>query len=204
MNEKVAQALRKGKEIAVPLCIKGKELALTGYAKGNELMDKVSFLQKPLHKKIVWGVLGVVALWLLLLIGGGDSVDTSTPEGVAITYLRAHTNGDVLKCCKYDGAPTQIYSYYGYTPPDDELKEQRLKDAKNSLEELRKAWLDLGLKGCSIKAIAVEEGSSEYEKFVTLEISHKGEKFRPRVSLHQESEGWKVCFVWLNRDKINH
>ena len=73
MNEKLAQALQKGKEIAVPLCIKGKELALTGYAKGNELMDKVSFLQKPLHKKIVWGVLGIVFIWMLLPAGEKSS-----------------------------------------------------------------------------------------------------------------------------------
>ena len=73
MNEKVAQALQKGKEIAVPLCIKGKELALTGYAKGNELMDKVSFLQKPLHKKIVWGMLGIlVVMGVWTVVGGSD------------------------------------------------------------------------------------------------------------------------------------
>ena len=75
MNEKVAHALQKGKEIAVPLCLKGKELALKGYAKGNELMDKVSFLQKPLHKKIVWGVLGLVFLWMLMPSGCGRSSD---------------------------------------------------------------------------------------------------------------------------------
>ena len=44
MNEKLAQALQKGKEIAVPLCIKGKELALTGYAKGNELKEFLRLL----------------------------------------------------------------------------------------------------------------------------------------------------------------
>ncbi len=79
MNEKVAQALQKGKEIAVPLCAKGKEMALRGYAKGNELMDKVSFLQKPLHKKIVWGVLGVAVLMALSSFWGGKS-DYSDPR----------------------------------------------------------------------------------------------------------------------------
>ena len=201
MNEKVKQALQKGKEIATTICIKAKALALQGYTKGNELMDKVSFLQKPLHKKIVWGVLGFVLLWVVIPFGGGDTVDTSTPEGVAIAYFRAYTNGDVLEWCKYDDAPTQTYSYYRYTPPDDDLKAQRLKDAKDSLEELRNAWLGLGLKGCSIKAVSVEEGSSEYEKFVTLEVKHKGEKFRPRISLHKGDMDWKVCFCWLNRDE---
>ena len=74
MNEKVAQVLQKGKEIAVPLCTKGKAIALTGYAKGNELMDKVSFLRNSLHKKIVWGAMGLVVLWIIIPSGGnGDS-----------------------------------------------------------------------------------------------------------------------------------
>ena len=200
MNEKVAQVLQKGKEIAMPICLKCKTLALQGYAKGNEMMDKVSFLQKPLYKKIVWGAMGVVALWVVLP-GIGESVDLSTPEGVAIASLRAYTNGDVLEWCKYSGAPTQTYAYYEYTPPEDEWKEQRLKDARDRLEELKKAWLDLGLKGCSIKPISVEDGSSEYEKFVTLEVSHKGEKFRPTISLHKGDNGYKTCFFWLNRDE---
>ena len=73
MNEKVAQVLQKGKEIAMPICLKCKSLALQGYAKGNEMMDKVSFLQKPLHKKIVWGALGVVLLWIVFPSGGSSS-----------------------------------------------------------------------------------------------------------------------------------
>lgn len=59
-------------EIAKPLCIKGKVLALQGYAKGNEVMDKVSFLQKPLHKKIVWSVIGFVLLWIVFPSGNGS------------------------------------------------------------------------------------------------------------------------------------
>ena len=59
-------------EIAKPLCIKGKVLALRGYAKGNEMMDKVSFLQKPLHKKIVWSVIGFVLLWIVFPSGNGS------------------------------------------------------------------------------------------------------------------------------------
>ena len=63
-------------EIAKPLCIKGKALALQGYAKGNELMDKVAFLQKPLHKKIVWGVIGLMLLWIVFPSGDNDSIGT--------------------------------------------------------------------------------------------------------------------------------
>ena len=75
MNEKVKQALQKGKEIIALICIKAKALALQGYAKGNELMDRVSFLQKPLHKKIVWCVLGLLALWIVFPTGSSDYRD---------------------------------------------------------------------------------------------------------------------------------
>jgi len=106
MNEKLAQALQKGKEIAVPLCIKGKELALTGYAKGNELMDKVSFLQKPLHKKIVWGVLGVVLIWIMLPSGGGSG-----------------SNGLVLKEADFKAESSSKEMFYVKNGKDDGLKE---------------------------------------------------------------------------------
>ena len=73
MNEKVTQVLQKGKEIAMPICLKCKSLALQGYAKGNDMMDKVSFLQKPLHKKIVWGaMLCLIVSAFCLFIGGSD------------------------------------------------------------------------------------------------------------------------------------
>ena len=52
------------------------------YEKGNELMDKVSFLKNPRNKKIAWGVLGAVCLLVVFLIvgvfcGGGEDVSTS-------------------------------------------------------------------------------------------------------------------------------
>jgi hypothetical protein len=77
MNEKVKQTLQKGKEIAMPVCIKAKALALQGFAKGNELMDRVSFLQKPLHKKIVWSIAGLFLLWVVFPLGEKSGSDTS-------------------------------------------------------------------------------------------------------------------------------
>ena len=82
MNKKMSQALKRGKAFAVPLCIKGKELALAGYVKGNELMDKVGLLRNPIHKKIVWGAIGLVVLWLIIPSGGsGDSRGKSNANG---------------------------------------------------------------------------------------------------------------------------
>ena len=48
----------------------GKAGAQAAYAKGNELMDKVGFLKNPLHKKIAWGVLCLLALLLIGRIFG--------------------------------------------------------------------------------------------------------------------------------------
>lgn len=105
MNEKVAQALQKGKEIAVPLCAKGKEMALRGYATGNELMDKVSFLQKPLHKKIVWGVVGAIFIMLVswLLFPGSNG-----PENAFRNYAKAivEKNWLMMQESISDGNPT--------------------------------------------------------------------------------------------------
>ena len=101
MNEKVAQVLHKGKEIAIctweiakPVCIKGKALALQGYEKGNVLMDKVAFLQKPLHKKIVWGAIGLVFLWIVFPSGSnGGSGTKGNAREARIRKLR----GDIEK-----------------------------------------------------------------------------------------------------------
>ena len=106
MNEKVKQALQKGKEIATPVCIKAKALALQGYAKGNELMDRVSFLQKPLHKKIVWGVVVVVFLWMVLPSGGGSG-----------------NNGLVLKEADFKAESSSKEMFYVKDGKDDGFKD---------------------------------------------------------------------------------
>ena len=53
---------------------KGKSAAMKGYEKGNELMDKVSFLKNPRNKKIAWCVLGGLLCWFLYSALFGVSV----------------------------------------------------------------------------------------------------------------------------------
>ncbi|MBR3923557.1 MAG: hypothetical protein IKJ45_10610 [Kiritimatiellae bacterium] len=113
MNEKVAQLLQKGKEI----CGKCKAQVFQGYAMGNELMDKVGFLQKPLHKKIVWGAIGAIAIVsLFLLFNGGDS-----PESALARLAAALDEKDWIKMqgCVYGSNPTKA----GRSMNAEEMKE---------------------------------------------------------------------------------
>ena len=76
----------------------GKAGAQAAYAKGNELMDKVGFLKKPLHKKIAWGVLCLLAL---LVIGrifgcGGSSEERLIINGCK-AYIEQRYGEDSLK-----------------------------------------------------------------------------------------------------------
>lgn len=81
-NEKINVALANGKA--------GAQAA---YAKGNELMDKVGFLKKPLHKKIAWGVLCLLALLVIgRIFGCGGS---QSPFEVVKESMLAMTEGDL-------------------------------------------------------------------------------------------------------------
>lgn len=84
---------------------KGKEKLMAGYAKGNEMMDKVSFLKKPLHKKIAWGVIVVVVLLLIKACLFGQDIESDTlklfhehgANGVTKVELKEVSDG------KYEG-----------------------------------------------------------------------------------------------------
>lgn len=85
MNENV----EKAKVVAE----QGKAAAMSAYKKGNEMMDKVSFLKSPAHKKLAWGVLAVIVLVLFLrMCGCGGSPE---PFDVAREVMLAIPLGDV-------------------------------------------------------------------------------------------------------------
>lgn len=145
MNEKVKQTLQKGKEIAMPVCIKAKALALQGYAKGNELMDKVSFLKSTTNKLIAWGVIGVLSfLAVLMLFSGGDSPETAFRE---MGY--AFQNKDV------NGFLSLMYNEDGDASLDKagEWKELAEKKFKEMMEESK----DLGKWMSTAKIISIKE-----------------------------------------------
>ena len=71
----------------------GKTAVMSAYQKGNEMMDKVSFLKSSIHKKVAWGIIGAIVLAVLLRICGcGGSV---APFDVAQETMMALVAGDV-------------------------------------------------------------------------------------------------------------
>ena len=71
-----------------PKVEQAKQKAGALYEKGNELMDKVSFLKNPRNKKIAWGVLGAICLLVVFVIVGvfsGGGKDDSTSLGDVTT-----------------------------------------------------------------------------------------------------------------------
>ncbi|MBO7687543.1 MAG: hypothetical protein J6V72_14215 [Kiritimatiellae bacterium] len=76
--------MSESSEKARELADKGKEKAHAMYEKGNELMDKVSFLKNPRNKKIAWGVLGAVCLLVVVVLFsclfGGHSIESVTKD----------------------------------------------------------------------------------------------------------------------------
>lgn len=81
--------MSESSEKAKEMVDSGKEKARAMYEKGNELMDKVSFLKNPRNKKIAWGVLGAVCLLVVFLIVGvfssGGKDDSSSLGDVETT-----------------------------------------------------------------------------------------------------------------------
>ena len=71
----------------------GKTAVMSAYQKGNEMMDKVSFLKSSIHKKVAWGIIGAIVLAVLLRICGcGGSV---APFDVAQETMMALVAGDI-------------------------------------------------------------------------------------------------------------
>lgn len=81
---------------------KGKKAAMQGYEKGNELMDKVSFLKSPRNKKIAWCILGGLVCWFLYSCLFGVSVsdiesatkDMMREKGVNVRSVSLSKVGD--------------------------------------------------------------------------------------------------------------
>lgn len=92
MNEKVAHALQRG-----------KELVMAGYEKGNTTMDKVGFLKSKKNKLIAWGVAGVVAFVAICCLFTGGETAESAFRKMGESILNKDVNGFLALMYDKDG-----------------------------------------------------------------------------------------------------
>lgn len=177
-NEKVNEAMKKGTAQAQAV-----------YAKGNELMDRVSFLRNPLYKKIVWGVVGLVVLLLLGRIFGCGS--SQSPFDVAKEAMVAMFSGDDETFIDHLYIPSED----GNTPSREDLR----KLAPMLLEKIRPADIDdadnAAMKELLIEMLeSMEEKSTEIngdEATVTVVTKMMGKEEEKKIKLRKQAGEWK-------------
>ena len=172
-NEKVNEAMKKGTAQAQAV-----------YAKGNELMDRVSFLRNPLYKKIVWGVLGLVVLLAVgRIFGCGSSM---SPFDVAKETLVAMSSGDVETFLDHLYIPSEN----GKTLSEEEKK----LFAQMAMKQIQSGDMDnLDMAKAMIKGM--KEKSTDIrgdEATVTVVIRLMGEEHEQKFNLHKQDGEWKV------------
>ena len=116
MNKKIEASLGKAKDAAI-----------SAIDKGNEAMDKVSFLKNPLHKKIAWGMLAAVAVLLFARIFGCGG--SRSPYDVAHESLIALVEGD-------------IETYFENMYVEDEMRQQLSKLSKTEARVLEEKLVE--------------------------------------------------------------
>lgn len=150
------------------------------YEKGNALMDRVSFLEKPLNKKIAWGVTGalcVLVVWILfgcLFGGGGRYVGQpnaleryvgypNTPAGICQCFV------DALK--RHDIDAISDASMIFVTPTDPIAWSQLPGDVKAEVKPDRTVYSRI--KVIKYDGELLEDQGGNIGAVVTLEIDGK-------------------------------
>lgn len=179
-NEKVNEAMKKGVAQAQAV-----------YAKGNELMDRVSFLKNPLYKKIVWGVLGlIVVLAIGLIFRCGSSM---SPFDVVKETMVAAAEGD-------------LETFFKHVYIKDEMQEKLSKASDAELELLEKQIVKEyckvfdGMEPEELKAIQetmrnMKEKSTKIDgdkAKVTAVITQMGEENQRNFCLRKVDGEWKL------------
>ena len=173
-NEKVNEAMKKGTAQAQAV-----------YAKGNELMDRVSFLKNPLYKKIVWGVLGLVVLLVVGRIFGCGS--SQSPFEVAKETMVAIFSGDAETFINH----VYIEGENGKTPSREELR----KLAPMFVKKFQSDDMDDAAKELLIKmAEGMKEKSTDVkgdEATVTVVMEMMGKEEEKKIKLRKQAGEWK-------------
>lgn len=172
-KEKINEAMKKGTAQAQAV-----------YAKGNELMDRVSFLKNPLYKKIVWGVLGfIVLLTVGRIFGCGSSM---SPFDVVKESMTALVSGDIETAVDY----LYISGENGKNPSAEEKKlfaQMVAKQFKSGDMEdcdiAKKLFKDMKERSTEIKGD---------EATVTVVMRMMGEEKEQKFNVRKQDGEWKL------------
>ena len=175
-NEKVNEALAKGKDF---------------YNKGNELMDKVGFLKNPLHKKIAWGALCLLAFLVVGRIFGCGG--TQSPFDVVKETMVAIPDGDL----------ETVFSHV-YMPPEERERLSKLSAAevelieKGIVESFVQSFGNMSAEElAAMKSVfeAIRHKSTKVEgdkAEVTYVMTAGGEENEQHATLRKVDGEWKV------------
>ena len=125
-SQNTKRTIEMNKKIEASLS-KAKDAAASAINKGNEAMDKVSFLKNPLHKKIAWGILAVVAVLLFARICGCGG--SRSPYDVAHETMIALVEGD-------------IETYFENMYVEDEMRQKLSKLSKTEARVLEEKLVE--------------------------------------------------------------
>ncbi len=179
-----------------------KQKAGALYEKGNELMDKVSFLKNPRNKKIAWGVLGAICLLVVLGIVGALCGGGQKPFDVFKETMIAAVQGDL-----------ETMFEHMYIPAEEREKLSKLSEKEAELveKEIVEEFLRQ-FEGLSEEQLAIiQEGMKNMKEVetktdgdkatVTASVMRMGEERRASVQLRKEDGEWKVLAETIKEAK---
>lgn len=179
-----------------------KQKAGALYEKGNELMDKVSFLKNPRNKKIAWGVLGAICLLVVFVIVGALCGGGQKPFDVFKETMIAAVQGDL-----------ETMFEHMYIPAEEREKLSKLSEKEAELveKEIVEEFLRQ-FEGLSEEQLAIiQEGMKNMKEVetktdgdkatVTASVMRMGEERRASVQLRKEDGEWKVLAETIKEAK---
>lgn len=179
-----------------------KQKAGALYEKGNELMDKVSFLKSPRNKKIAWGVLGAICLLVAFMIVGALCGGGQKPFDVFKETMIVASQGDLEAMFKHF-----------YIPVEERERLAKLSDKEAELVEKEIVGEFLRqFEGLSEEQLAIiQEGMKNMKEVetkidgdkatVTVSVTRMGVEARASVQLRKEDGEWKVLAETIKEAK---
>lgn len=172
------------------------------YEKGNELMDKVSFLKTPRNKKIAWGILGVVCFWAAFVIVGTLCGGGQKPFDVFKETMIAAAQGDLEAMFEHVYIPAEEREKLAkLSEKESELVERELVgEFLRQFEGLSEEQLAM-IQECMKNMKEVETKKDGDKATVTFSVMGIGGERRSSVQLRKEDGEWKVLAETIKEAK---